>query len=327
MPARIPRPSCPADHDHAANSACYLHHRCGCTPCREAQNERARSRRRQLAYGRWDRGFVDAAPVREHLDYLRRNGMGVRVIQARSGVPRITLSRLIWGIATSEGNATPNRRVRASTAAALLALQPDLALLADHACIDGRGTRRRLQALARCGWTFPAIARATNTSPHTIANLSVATRVTARSARLISAIYDQLWNVPPPTSTPTQRSMFTRSRRHAIQKRWPGPLSWDDIDRDATPARRHSTDEDADETQEDDGVDPVAVQLATEGHHVRLTPAERRAAVRILHAAFYSDGVVADRIGCDIKTIERIRGELELPAHDDADLRITRSVA
>lgn len=316
MPARSPRPSCPSDHRHGENTVCYLHHGCGCDNCRAAQAQRASDRRRLLAYGRYTSGLVDAAPVREHLDYLRRSGMGVRTIEAVAGIPRITLQGIIWGRTKKGMPRIPAQRVRSTTAATLLALQPTLDLLADSANIDGRGTARRLQALARCGWTYPAIARATGSSPHAIANLTTASRVTARNARLIAAIYEDLWNQSPPATTPTERAMSQRTRDRAKKLRWAGPLAWEDIDADDAPATAERTDE----------IDDVAVDLATRGYRIHLTPLERRACVRILHREFLSDGVIADRIGCDIKTIERIREELHLVAHDQADL-ITRRAA
>lgn len=323
MPARKPRPSCPADHAHAATTACYFQHRCGCEPCLKAQNARESLRRRQKAYGTYTRGYVDAQPVREHLNYLRANGMGARTIEAIAGIPRITIAGIIWGRPGQQ----PAKKVRPTTAAKLLDVQLKLELLADHAVIDARGTRRRLQALARCGWTAPALTTRSETpiTATALARLFTADRVTARNARLVVALYDALWDHQPPLDTPTQRAMSKRTADRARRRRWAVPLAWDDIDTDDSPAPARVR-RPADEKKPAPLVDDIAIELALGGQHVNLTPAERRICVHALHAKRYSDGVIADTIHCDIKTIERIREELELPAWDEAD-QISRRAA
>lgn len=312
MPARTTRPVCPPDHAHGASTVCYLHHRCGCFPCRDAQAARARTRRREIAYGTYTRRLVDAEPVRAHVDKLRAAGMGVRTMEAVTGVSRMTISGIVWG----RPGEKPSARVTEHTALILLSLRPDLELLADGARFDGRGTRRRLQALARCGWTTTAIARRVDVSPHVLAPLYTSKRVIARSARLVVTIYDALWDKQPPLSTPTERAMAARTRDRAKRLHWHGPLAWDDIDTDPTPITAPRVNE----------PDDVAVEAAIAGHRVHLTPADRRAAVRILHDRRYSDGLIADTLHCDAKTVGRIRDELNLPAHHQNDL-IDRTAA
>lgn len=325
MPARKPRPSCPADHAHAANSACYFQHRCGCTDCLKAQNAREALRRRQKAYGTYTRGYVDAEPVREHLNYLRANGMGARTIESIAGIPRITIAGIIWGRPGQQ----PAKKVRPTTASKLLAVQPKLELLADHAIIDARGTRRRLQALARCGWTAPALTArsATPITATALARLFTADRVTARNARLVVALYDAVWDQQPPMATPTQRAMSQRTADRARRRHWAVPLAWDDIDTDEKPAPvRAPRSTTAPTIKRNDTVDEIAIELALSGQEVRLTPAERRACVLRLHAKQYSDGLIADTLHCASKTIERIRDELDLPAWEDDEL-ISRRAA
>lgn len=325
--------TCPSDHSHGANTKCYLHHACRCTECRAGQAARARQRRREQAYGTYTRRMVDAAPAREHLAFLRSNGMGIHFISAACGVPAVTLSGIVWGRhRRTDGALVPPKRVRQSTEAAILAVRPKLELLADHAIIDARGVRRRLQALCRCGWSMQAISRHAGVTEYRFQRLLHADQVLASTARLVVSIYEQLWDTQPPHQTPTQRAMAARARAHAKKNRWVGPLAWDDIDTDnaPVPARRSKladvTDEETPAAKPLEPVDEIAVDLAVQGHRVRLTPAERRACIPRLHAKYYSDGLIADTIGCSSRTVERIREELGLPAHDQADL-IDRSTA
>jgi hypothetical protein len=60
--------------------------------------------------------------------------------------------------------------------------------------------------------------------------------------------------------------------------------------------------------------DDVAVDLAVSGQRVELTPAERREALRRLHAARLSDPQIAERLGLHVRTVLRLRSELGLPA-------------
>lgn len=313
--------TCPADADHAhgVNTVCYLHHGCRCANCRAGQAGRARERRRQLAYGTYTRRMVDATAAREHLAYLRAQGMGVRFISAASGVPNVTLAGIVWGRPDKSGTYRLPKSVKLTTETAILSVQPSLDAFADHALIDGRGTRRRIQALCHRGWNLQAIARRMGTGPNRFQRLVNADRVLAGAARMVVAVYDELWDEQPPKATPAERAMATRAASVARRRHWVGPLDWDDIDTDPTPRK-------ATPSPRNNAVDDVAIEAALNGEQVRLTPAERRACVTILHAKRYSDGLIADTLNCDEKTVGRIREELKLPAHDPEDI-IARNAA
>lgn len=60
--------------------------------------------------------------------------------------------------------------------------------------------------------------------------------------------------------------------------------------------------------------DEVAIDLAMAGERVPLTSAERREAVRRLHATRVTDREIAERLGLNVRTVFRIRAELGLPA-------------
>lgn len=312
--------TCPPDHPH--NARCYLHHGCRDTVCKQRHAETARIRRREKAYGTYTRALVDVAPVREHLDWLRSHGMGVRTIAAASGIHFTVITGIIWPTRDSRtGEAVIRKSVRSNTATRILAVRPELHLLADRAFIDATGYRRRLQALAAHGWTLPAIAHTTDgaVSAARLGKWIHANLITAANARLIVAIYDRLELATPPLHTPAQRAMSRRAQRLAARHRWAPALAWDDIDTDPSPP--------AVDKPAGDPLDEIAVELALAGQGVRLTPGERRVCVRKLHAQRWSDPAIAARLRCAHKTVERIRDELGLEAWDHDELEVTRAAA
>lgn len=182
--------------------------------------------------------------------------------------------------------------------------------------VDALGAQRRIQALMCLGWSQSELERRYGI-PQTLLSAQMQGRnITQKSHDRIAAIYDDLSHLIPPTATAGQRMSVNRTKALARRNRWAPPLAWDDIDNDSAPAATART---AD-------LDEVAIERALIGDKVKLTPAERRACVRILHARRYSDGRAADLLHCDQKTVARIRDELDLPAHDQNDL-IDRSAA
>ena len=182
--------------------------------------------------------------------------------------------------------------------------------------VDATGTRRRIQALMCLGWSQSELHRRSGIHQEVFSEHLYSATVTSKSRDRVAALYEDLSHLIPPTDTMSQRISVNRTRALAQRRGWAPPLAWDDIDNDPEPAA-------ADNKAE---VDHVAVDLALAGKHVRLTPAERRACVAILHAKHYSDGLIAETIGCASKTVERIRGELSLAAYDQNDL-IDRAAA
>lgn len=119
--------------------------------CRNCYNKFSR---RQKAYGRWDGGRVDAAPVREHIHRLQAAAMGLRRVEELSGIHRRSLQHIANGHTT---------RTYAWVARAILAVpMPATTLdhqLGAHLTIDPIGSQRRLQALIADGHTGVELAR------------------------------------------------------------------------------------------------------------------------------------------------------------------------
>ncbi|HLA14639.1 MAG TPA: hypothetical protein VJZ25_06405, partial [Gemmatimonadaceae bacterium] len=121
---------------------------------KEENSFRETRRNRLKAYGRFDTGLVDAEPVREHMMMLAEFGMGYKRVARIAGIGITPTRNIIWGRQDAgPRNGEMQKRVKRETAEALLAVKPDLSLLAGGAYISSRGGQRRVQALVTRGWS------------------------------------------------------------------------------------------------------------------------------------------------------------------------------
>lgn len=307
LPTRVPNPTfCPPDHKHGETGTCYVHHQCRCDNCYKGQADRAKQRRRLQAYGRYDSGLVDVAPVREHLLFLSELGMGYKRVAEVAGVSTTAVRNILWGRQDSgPRKGQMLKRVSAHTADAVLRVQPDTSTLADGALVSSVGTHRRIQALVARGWSQSKLAARLNMGPSNFGTMLERDRVSVRTHRAVADLYDELWNVQPQRETWHDKAAYSRAVNYANARRWLAPLAWDDIDADAEPPLVESV---------DGAIDEVAVDLACAGEVVRLTYAEQRAAITRLSGEGWSDSKIAERLRLAPRSVLRIRGELGLPA-------------
>lgn len=173
----------------------------------------ATHRSRMMAYGRWVPDRMPIEPVRERVLALRAAGIGAPRLAELSGVH----------IRTLENITTHGKWVYRKTWDALMGLEVHHAwkVAADLASVDATGTCRRLQALAALGHPTVYIAGHLRTDSAGIVKLRNGTRVrvSARRARQIAALYDELWD---------QQGPCDRTRRNAASKGWRLPMWWDD---------------------------------------------------------------------------------------------------
>lgn len=307
---------CPDDHKHGTNTTCYVLHKCRCSDCRENRRAREARRRKDIAYGRYDSGLVDAEPVREHVLMLQSFGLGWKRIADLSGIGYTATATLIYG---RKGSASDPRRgevvkrMGRDKAEKLLAIKPDLSLLADGARVSARGTHRRVQALVARGWSQSRICARLGIERGNFWRVMMqADQVTVRVHKATAALYDELWDQEPPRSEHRDKIAYTRTIKYARKRRWLPPLAWDDIDTDLEPPV----------PDEEGGIDEMAVELACSGDIVRLSALERREAVSRLAAVKLSDGEIAERLHITDRTVLRIRQELGIPASVGADRQI-----
>lgn len=192
---------------------------------------------------------VPAGPVLAHLDRLRAQGWTQAQIGAAAGLHQSALSQLL--------RKQPDT-IRATTAAALLAVQPQRRVT--RRTVDATGTRRRVQALMWMGWSTVDIAARSGLPVGQVRVLSGRTTVTDRTAAAITDVYRQLADVPGPS-----RNVAGKARAYGYLP----PAAWDDVDSDPEPP--------AAEPIEDGYVDHVAVQKCLDGRYdgQRLTDTER----------------------------------------------------
>lgn len=304
---------CPPDHKHAEATTCYIQHQCRCDDCVADHNARETRRSKLKAYGRFDTGLVDAAPVREHILMLSEYGIGYKRIAQLAGVGITGVRQLIWGRqepGTRYGEIP--KRVGREKAEKILAVEPRIENLGARKSVPSRGTHRRLQALVARGWSQSKLADRLGMDRANFGGMMQRQFVGAATHRAVVELFDELWDQDPPRQTHRDKIAYTRTLRYAAARRWLPPLAWDDIDTDTEPPVPD---------EEDGSVDEVAIELAITGEGPRLTPAERRECVRRLHRERWSDGRIADTIRCNVKTIQRIREELGLEAFDPTELR------
>jgi hypothetical protein len=217
----------------------YIADRCRCTPCTDANSAYADNRRRNIAYGRWGKGFTDAEPVREHVTRLRSHGMGLNSIAVAAGVSKGSLARLIYG----EKGGPPSRQITVRVATAVLAVRPTVESMLAGTKIPATGTRRRLQALASLGYTNNRLSRELDcTAQHVHYLLHAQGRVTAANARRVTELYDRLWRVIPKPATKWEAGGVRRAKDTARAHGWVPPLLWDDDQIDDPTATPHVDD-------------------------------------------------------------------------------------
>jgi len=223
-------------HEHGAYAA-YVLDKCRCDPCREANRVHSAARRRQLMYGRdW---LTDAAPVREHILELGHQGMGWKTVAAAAGISASTVNNVLYGRYRNDPTRPDHRpaalRVNRTAAAKLLSVRLELA---EHTPVDATGTLRRLRALVTLGWSISELGRRLDKTPSNMHTMIWSPQVLEVTRRRVAALYDELWDAPPVTTTKEQRQSASRARNYAAAHRWAPPLAWDDDtidDPDAAP--------------------------------------------------------------------------------------------
>lgn len=201
---------------------------CRCDDCRAANTQamaewRQRKVRRQ--WGAEPEPFVDAEPVRAHIQALSAAGVGWKRTAKIAGVHYSVVGNLLYGRPAM--GRPPAQRISKANADKLLKVRA-IDALADGALIDGSGTRRRLQALVTVGWTGAELMRRLGKDPTNFPYLVDRKQVLAGTARQVKTLYSELWDQQPPQDTAQRRAAADRARRQAAERGWHPPAAWDD---------------------------------------------------------------------------------------------------
>lgn len=296
-----------ANHQHGTH-ACYVLDRCRCLPCSIANANYEADRARARAEGKV--AYVDARPAAAHLRALSAAGMGWKRAAAAAGVPESSVYPLLYGRRTRDGG-RPKTKARQALVDAILAVpMPTLDDLGAGTPVDSTGTRRRLQALMALGWSVNRIARAAGADQQAMCHALAGGMVTARTARTVRDVYDDLWDQAPPALSRGDRVAAGRTRARAARAGYLPPMAWDDdtIDDPATHPAEHDVDAYI-------GVDHVAITRAVTGDFARtLTRAERWIAIEQLAREGLSDPEIAARLHVTDTTVLRDRQDLGITA-------------
>lgn len=221
-----------ARHVHGSRQA-YVLDWCRCRPCREANNAAERAREKAKAFGRYESGRVDAQPVREHIVMLMGFGIGLKRIAVLAGVSNATLGKILYG--DPSRNMRPRVRVERHVHDRVMGVEATIKNLGRTVCVDGLGTRRRLQALVHIGYSQSYLAGRLGMSPgNFLRTIAEPARrkwrndVHAGTARAVSALCVELQNRPRVGTDQRSRISVSRAKRHARVNGWLPPAAWDE---------------------------------------------------------------------------------------------------
>lgn len=301
-------------HEHGTRNA-YVRDGCRCDRCRAANTAAERARNRAKAYGRYQ-GYVDAAPVREHILALSAAGVGLKTITVRTGVSGGQLCSILYGRGR-RGNSPrrPQRKVMPEVRDRIFAVPLD-AEPAPGTRVDPTGTRRRLEALVALGWSQAQLAERLGMARANFGKTLRAEHVLKSTADRVRALFDELWDATPPASTHRQKIAVARSRRIAAERGWLPPLAWDDDTIDDPDAQPLDNPVAGDEPDGHD-VDEIAVERLMHGT-LRLPPNSRAPelveAVTRLAAQGLSDWQIGQRVGRTSGAVYKLRERYEIPS-------------
>ena len=192
---------------------------CRCPGCAVRLSRYRKHRNLAIARGTWT-SPVDAELVAATLRALTDAGWTTGQIAHAAHLAVVYVRVLLGEHPTKPAPAT----VRAATATAISALGPEDrfgAAVPDSAMVNPVGSIRRLQALAAIGW--PQQILADRLGLYSEPNLLSPGRIRAGTARRVTALFDELWDVPGPSSS---------ARIRAARRGWAPPAGWDDEDID-----------------------------------------------------------------------------------------------
>lgn len=202
--------------------------------------------------------MVDAAPIREHLEWLQSIGFNYESIGIVAGIPPQTL----W-LAKTDGH----KRMHIERAARLMAVTHVPVPAQANTKVPAIGTRRRLQALQAIGYTYASLSvEFGGVTPEAIRQYTTGT-VRGATWMRVRDVYERLSGTPGPSKV-----AIARARRRGYAP----PIAWEGVDIDH-PDSKPLLDADLDLKGT---VDEVLLQRMIDGRHTgEVRGAERKALI------------------------------------------------
>lgn len=160
-------------------------------------------------------------------------GIGMKRIAVLAGVSNATLGKVVYG---DPSRTMPARaRVERHVYDRVLAVEACVENLGRSVCVDGLGTRRRLQALVFIGYSQSYLAGRLGMSAANFGRVLAGpcrplwrNDVLVGTARAVAALYVELENRPRVGTDQRSRISVSRARRHARVRGWLPPAAWDE---------------------------------------------------------------------------------------------------
>lgn len=222
-----------ANHQHGTRTA-YVIDRCRCDDCTKAATAYEKKRRIDHAFGRWD-ALTDAAPVREHITYLAREGVSYRQVAKYAGVAHTAILDIVVGSTRTGGR--PRKRVRRETADRILGMRPSVDVMADGRTYPATGLIRRVHALAALGYSMTWTCDQAGIRMSDLHRITRTGRTSPGTHLKVDAVYQQVGDTPRVGHTHAEKQSISRTLNRARREKWVPPAGWDDIDLDDAPAR------------------------------------------------------------------------------------------
>jgi len=157
---------------------------------------------------------IDSAPVVEHLGRLRALGWMWAQIGKAAGTAFSVPHHLYSGY---------HSRVSVKVAEAILAIPLEPALVESTIPVPAVGTRRRLEALSRIGWSGREVSERIGYAGPSLWQMTARGHVSARVYVRVAKLYDELCNTPGPSRL---------AQIKATKRGWAPPAAWDELDMD-----------------------------------------------------------------------------------------------
>jgi len=177
-----------------------------------------------VSYGNNNPNWMDAQPVRDHVNLLGANGIGQRQLSALSGVSRWSFRYLMYG--TSDGRYSESNKISADSYRRIMSVSLSLDHVHALGMVDATITRRKLEALVAMGWSQKYLAERLGVARGNSWKMFRLTKISGYRARQVRDLFNELWDKRPAKKD----GYYFRELRYAERRGYVTALAWNDIE-------------------------------------------------------------------------------------------------